>query len=244
MFLRGWPVKIKLKFTRNLSVWKPVQNLIKICSVVSKNNRQDALKTTKHYAFTSISCTTKTHHSYMTSSRTSGNKNAAGSSETLVPTYTASHTEDRNQNAKIYHCNSVTGVHMGQNVAKKITHGIWCMIFPKKETKMSQPHGLPSQFQISSGKLIEYLSTSAEHKFSEGSVDLFSWGRFITETQNTSLAALFCTNKHEEVTVARDLSFSSTPSAYFDGSGSQTAASLRGGPVSIPGQSTWDLRWI
>ena len=135
MFLRGWPVKIKLKFTRNLSVWKPVQNLIKICSVVSKNNRQDALKTTKHYAFTSISCTTKTHHSYMTSSRTLGNKNAAGLSETLVPTYTASHTEDRNQNAKIYHCNSVTGVHMGQNVAKKITHGIWCMIFPPKKKK-------------------------------------------------------------------------------------------------------------
>jgi hypothetical protein len=84
---------------------------------------------------------------------------------------------------------------------------------------MSQPHGLPSQFQISSRKLIEYRSTPAEHKFSEGSVDLFSPGWFITETQNTSLAALFCTNKYEKVTVARDLSFSSTPSAYFDGSG-------------------------
>ena len=118
----------------------------------------------------------------------------------------------------------MTDVHMGQNVAKKITHGIWCMIFPqKKETKMSQPHGLPFQFQISYRKLIEYRSTPAEHNFSEGSVDLFSRGRFITETYNTSLAALFCTNKQtntKQVTVARDPSFSSAPSAYLDGSGS------------------------
>jgi hypothetical protein len=110
-------------------------------------------------------------------------------------------------------------VHMGQNVAKKITHDLMHDI-PKKETKMSQPHGLPSQFQISSRKLIEYRSTPAEHKFSEGSVDLFSRGRFITETQNTSLATLFCTNKYEKVTVPRDFLFSSTPSAYFDGLGS------------------------
>jgi len=99
-----------------------------------------------------------------------------------VPTHTASHTEDRNHDVKIDHCNSMADIYMGQNVAKKITHGIWCMIFPKKETKMSQPHGFPSQFQISSRKLIEYRSTPAEHKFSEGSVDLFSRGRFITET--------------------------------------------------------------
>jgi hypothetical protein len=63
---------------------------------------------------------------------------------------------------------------------------------------MSQPHGLPFQFQISYRKLIEYRSTPAEHNFSAGSVDLFSRGRFITETYNTSLAALFCTNKYEK----------------------------------------------
>ena len=125
-----------------------------------------------------------------------------------VPTYTASHTEDRNHDVKIDHCDSMTDVHMGQNVAKKTTHGIWCMIFPKKGTKMSQPHGRPSQLQISRRKLIEYRSTPAEHKFSEGSVDLFSRGRFITEHVFSSL---FCTNKYEKVTVVCVLSLSSTP---------------------------------
>lgn len=108
----------------------------------------------------------------------------------------------------------MTDVHMGQDIGKEnhsrhLMHDIPTP--PKKETKMSQPHGFLSQFRISSKKLIECRSTPAEHKFSEGSVDLFSRGRFITETQKTSLAASFCTNKYEKVTAACVVSFSSTP---------------------------------